>query len=73
MNLVKETDIEKIKKHVLDITDNGGTNFEAGYTKATESFSKELLNDSEYESRIIVITDAMPNLGTTSKEGLSKS
>ena len=72
MNLVKETDIEKIKKHVLDITDNGGTNFEAGYTKATESFSKELLNDSEYDNRIIVITDAMPNLGTTSKTGLSK-
>ena len=72
MNLVKETDIEKIKKHVLDITDNGGTNFEAGYTKATESFTKELLNDSEYDNRIIVITDAMPNLGTTSKTGLSK-
>ena len=72
MNLVKETDIEKIKKHVLDITDNGGTNFEAGYTKATESFTKELLNDPEYDNRIIVITDAMPNLGTTSKEGLSK-
>ena len=72
MNLVKNTDIERIKKHVLEIEEDGGTNFEAGYTKATESFSKELLNDSEYDNRIIVITDAMPNLGTTNKDGLTK-
>lgn len=72
MNLVKETDIEKIKSHVLDIKENGGTNFEAGYTKATESFTKEILNDDEYDNRIIVITDAMPNLGETSKTGLTK-
>lgn len=72
MNLVKETDVEKIKEHVLEISEQGGTNFEAGYTKATESFKKEYLNDDEYDNRIIVITDAMPNLGQTSKKGLSK-
>jgi len=72
MNLVKETNVEKIKEHVLEITEQGGTNFEAGYTKATEYFSKELLNDNEYDNRIIVITDAMPNMGNTSKKGLSK-
>lgn len=72
MNLVKETDVEKIKEHVLEISEQGGTNFEEGYTKATESFKKEYLNDDEYDNRIIVITDAMPNLGQTSKKGLSK-
>ena len=72
MNLVKDTNIEKIKEHVLEITEQGGTNFEAGYTKATESFSKKILSDSEYDNRIIVITDAMPNLGKTSKKGLSE-
>ena len=72
INLVKETDIEQIKKHVLGIEENGGTNFEAGYTRATECFTVELLNDQEYDNRIIVITDAMPNLGTTNKQGLSR-
>ena len=72
INLVKDTDIDKIKNHVLEIKEDGGTNFEAGYTKATECFNKELLNDEEYDNRIIVITDAMPNLGKTNKSELSK-
>lgn len=72
VNLVGETDIEKIKEHVLKITPQGGTNFEAGYTKGTELFSEQMLGNDEYENRIIVITDAMPNLGTTSKQGLTK-
>lgn len=73
MNLVKETDIEKIKEHVLEIQPNGGTNFSTGYSEATKLFNSELLNDEEYENRIIVITDAMPNMGNTSKEGLAQS
>ena len=72
VNLIGETDIEKIKEHVLEIKPMGGTNFEAGYTEGTELFSEEMLNDSEYDNRIIVITDAMPNLGTTSKDGLTQ-
>lgn len=72
VNLVGETDIEKIKEHILEITPQGGTNFEAGYSEGTKLFSEEMLNNDEYENRIIVITDAMPNLGTTSKEGLTK-
>lgn len=31
-----------------------------------------MLDDDEYENRIIVITDAMPNLGTTSKGNLTE-
>ena len=72
VNLIGETDIEKIKEHILEITPQGGTNFEAGYSKGTELFTDEMLNNDEYENRIIVITDAMPNLGTTSKDGLTK-
>ena len=72
VNLVGETDTEKIKEHILEITPQGGTNFEAGYTKGTELFTDKMLNDDEYENRIIVITDAMPNLGTTSKGELTK-
>lgn len=70
MNLVNATNVEEIKKHILDITAKGGTNFEDGYKKATEIYTNELLNDDEYDNRIIVITDAMPNIGTTNKKGL---
>lgn len=72
MNIVEETNMEAIKKHVLEIEPQGGTNFSAGYTAGTELFTEGMLeNSEEYENRIIVITDAMPNMGNTSKEGLA--
>lgn len=68
---VKETDMDAIKKHILEIQASGGTNFESGYTQATELFEEYInANSDEYENRIIVITDAMPNYGTTSETGL---
>ena len=72
VNLVGETDIEKLKEHILEITPQGGTNFEAGYKEGTELFTDEMLDNDEYENRIIFITDAMPNLGTTSRGELTK-
>lgn len=71
LRLVEETDMDAIKEHILEIQENGGTNFEAGYTEATKLFEDlKNVDSNEYENRIIVITDAMPNYGTTSKEGL---
>ena len=73
ISLIKNTDVNAIKNHVLDIKARGGTNFEAGYTKATELYNEYLnVNSYEYENRIIVITDAMPNYGETTDEGLMK-
>ncbi len=73
ISLIKNTDINAIKNHVLEIKARGGTNFEAGYTKATELYNEYLnVNSYEYENRIIVITDAMPNYGETTDEGLMK-
>ncbi len=72
VNYVGETDINKIKEHVLEIQPRGGTNFDSGYTSGTELFTEDMLNDSEYENRIIVITDAMPNIGKTSQDSLTK-
>ena len=69
MSLVGNTDIDAIKKHILEIEARGGTNFEAGYKEGTKLF-RELGNQEDYENRIIVITDAMPNYGETSEEGL---
>ena len=71
INLVGQTDIEAIKGHILEIQANGGTNFESGYLEASSLFEEYInVDTNEYENRIIVITDAMPNYGTTSNEGL---
>lgn len=72
LNLIEETNVKEIKKHISDIESRGGTNFEAGYTEASKLFEDKILDNNEYDNRIIVITDAMPNVGTTSKQGLLK-
>lgn len=74
ISVVDKTDIEAIKEHILEIKAMGGTNFEAGIELAKEQFDEFGIKDkSEYENRMIVITDAMPNIGETSKEGLRKT
>lgn len=71
LNLVGETDIDKIKEHILEIEDQGGTNFEAGYKSANELLTEYTdVDNDEYENRIIVITDAMPNTGEISDNSL---
>lgn len=71
LNLVRDVDMEAIKEHVLDIEAIGGTNFEAGYSEATKLFEDfENVDTNEYENRIIVLTDAMPNTGKTSDKSL---
>ena len=71
LNKVGETDMEAIKGHVLELQPRGGTNFEAGYRGGTKLFAEFLDADSEeYENRIIFLTDAMPNIGSRSEEGL---
>jgi len=68
---VGETDMNAIKGHILEIQDRGGTNMEAGMEKGTALFDKYLDADQEeYENRIIFLTDAMPNRGATSEQGL---
>lgn len=69
---MKITDVKKLKENILEISANGGTNLDAGMKMGTSLFS-EILDDydpSEYENRIIFLTDAMPNLGDTSETGL---
>jgi len=72
---VKYTDMEAIKKHVLDLRQRGGTNWSAGY-KAGLKYFDEIEHKKGYENRIIFITDAMPNTGELGKErlfGMAKS
>ena len=67
---IGETDVYDLKSHISEIEAMGGTNFEDGYRKALEIFDELDTDNDEYQNRIIVITDAMPNVGTTSKNGL---
>lgn len=71
LNLVADTDTEAIKEHILEIEPRGGTNMSAGMELAIEQYDEYLdINSDEYENRIIFLTDAMPNLGDISEDGL---
>ena len=71
LSLVSDTDMNSIKGHILELQPRGGTYFEAGYKDGTKLFDEYMDTDqSEYENRIIFITDAMPNIGQISEEGL---
>ncbi len=68
---VGETDMEAIMNHILEIAADGGTQMSAGMDIASGLFDEFVNADQdEYENRIIFLTDAMPNIGETSKEGL---
>jgi len=68
---VGSVDMDKIKDHILDIEDQGGTNMEAGMKEGTSLLTEVSdANPDKYENRIIFITDAMPNLGDTDDESL---
>ncbi|MFC2032628.1 VWA domain-containing protein [Chloroflexota bacterium] len=71
LNLVGNTDMKAIKDHILEISASGGTNLDAGMRMATGMYDELTdVDASEYENRIIFLTDAMPNLGDTSETGL---
>lgn len=66
-----DKDLEKLKEHILNIREYGGTYMEAGMEKGTTLFNRYLEADkSEYENRIIFLTDAMPNIGETGESDL---
>ncbi len=68
---VEDKDLEKLKRSILNINETYGTNMEAGMEKGTALFERFLqANKSEYENRIIFLTDAMPNIGETGDLGL---
>jgi len=69
---VDETDMDAIRDHIReDIRATGGTNLDAGLEAATGLLSEYSDADqSETENRMIVLTDAMPNLGETDDQGL---
>lgn len=69
---MKITDKEALKENILKIYPTYGTNMGAGLSTATALFKNKTSDSSEYENRIIFLTDAMPNFGDTSDSGLLK-
>ena len=69
LNRVGDTDKLAIRNHILELKQRGGTNWSAGYKEGLKLFDEVDLN-SEYENRIIFLTDAMPNRGELSKDKL---
>ena len=73
LRLVEHTDMKAIAGHILELRQQGGTNWKAGYDDAVKLFAamgKNLTDPTIYENRIIFITDAMPNRGELSNDGL---
>ena len=73
LSLVGETDMDAIRGHIAKISANGGTNMEAGFQLGTELFGDtDKWDTSEYENRVIFLTDAMPNVGATGSGELTE-
>lgn len=71
LSLMETTDVDSLKKHILELEPMRSTNMDEGMKMGTDLF-KEYVNadQDEYENRIIFLTDAMPNAGDSSDEGL---
>jgi len=68
---VADKNLDRLKSQILNIKETYGTNMEAGMQMGTSLFDRFLQADkSEYENRIIFLTDAMPNMGDSSDLGL---
>jgi len=71
MREVGDTDMDAIAEHILDLSPKGGTRMSAGMKLGSEQMAEYAQADpEEYENRMIFLTDAQPNMGDTSKEGL---
>ncbi len=67
MTRVGQTNMSAVERNVLEITAGGSTNLDAGIDMATRQLKGASETDpSEYENRIIVLTDAQPNTGDIS-------
>eukprot|EP01084_Bolivina_argentea_P137722 242548_1 len=65
LDAINQLNMDDLSTKITNLVQGGSTNMESGYKQGTMLFdSAELdLNDSEYENRIIFLTDAMPNTG----------
>jgi Ca-activated chloride channel family protein len=68
---VARTDMDDLRDDILDLSAGGSTNLDDGMRLGSDLFDDlDDLDPSEYESRIIFLTDAQPNQGDTSQGGM---
>lgn len=70
LRLVSRTDVDAIMDHIDELNDGGGTDMIEGYEKAVTEmvdFAEVDTEDMARESRVMFLTDAMPNTGQTDK------
>jgi Ca-activated chloride channel family protein len=68
---VSSINMEELKSRILNINEAGSTDMSAGMRTASGMFTELFkVDQSEYENRIIFLTDAMPNTGDASDVGL---
>lgn len=65
---VDDTDMERLRSDVQGLTADGGTNLDTGMVRARELLPAE----PDRQSRIVYVTDAMPNEGNTSGPALEE-
>lgn len=62
---------KSLRSYVKSLKPRGGTNMELGIKAGVNQYKNyALASDREYENRIIFLTDAMPNIGSTSSSDL---
>jgi Ca-activated chloride channel family protein len=71
MGWVNQINMESVKNRVWGLPVGGGTNLSAGIELGSRQFNDYYeANSYEYENRMIVLTDAQPNTGDISSQGL---
>jgi len=66
MTRVGDLNMGNLERYVLNLNADGSTNLAAGMYRATDMLEEYAgANPTQYENRIIFITDAMPNTGNT--------
>lgn len=71
LSLIGDTDLGKLKDHILSVRPRGSTNMEAGLTMGASLFDKikGYYDPKDYDNRIVFLTDAQPNTGDTTESG----
>ena len=69
LRMVLLSNKKAIRDHILALKEQGGTNWSAGYQEGLKLFD-DISSNSEYENRIVFLTDAMPNSGELRKDRL---
>ena len=74
MELVGRANSYDVEDSIRNISANGSTNLDAGMDLARAQFRRlTSLDSSEYENRIIVLTDAQPNTGQIGNQDFVKN